>query len=183
MKTIVGVLVCALLVSSCGSLCSKDKDDLVVEIPLSTLTDANVEFDSSKFENIYIKLVNDLDSNIFVKNNVFTELSEYEINEVITYSTPSETYLNPTNLIYALDQTNRPISSVPFDIAVTGHPIIDQFMFVGSGSDSRSYIFSSELIKPVNYFSITFYSCNEREFYTKTLRITSCHQGVPVDSD
>lgn len=155
----IGFLFGAVFICSCSSLPFSEKPVFCPNIRLSQLSETTLEFDSSRYAGINLKIINDLESDVFFKHgSCFVKNS---INQETTHRIPD------TNERY---KKYEGTGVCPMQYAET-------FTFIWSGNAGFCSICDSATVNKC-YFPITYFHCKDKTFYTTTIKITEANQSV-----
>ena len=169
MKNILGTILGAMLICSCNSFVKiDDRPYFAPEIALSKLHESTIQYDATRFAGINLIIRNDLDSDIFLK---FAPRTDFVTNSIIT----DKSVRLPDD-----DERYRLIDEQFNGIF---HPMkyAETYLYVWSGNTGFHHLYSPQLSLEKSYFPITYYHCNDKGFYTKTIRIIEANKA-PEDT-
>ena len=162
------VLGYALAFCSCSSMGRRSLPYFAPEVRLSQLSETTVQFDRSKHAGINLIIVNDLNTDVFLKQGSPDRFVKEAINVEQPIRLPD------------MDDRYRQFDRKLEGTGVIMHPLqyAEQFMFIWSAHKGFYHIYGFETSDGMSYLPITYYHCTDRGFYTKSIRIVEANKTV-----
>ena len=164
------LLLFAVLTCSCSSLVFHEKPRCRQKVCLSALGETTIEFDSARYSGITLSITNDLVSDVFIKDIAYPYDAEFLTEPVNTEQPFRLPDLDETVRQYR--ESIRGRGRQPFVTFVA-----EKFTFVWSGHTGCALIYNTDGAPAQWYVPITYYQCNDKSFYTRSLKLVEMSSG------